>query len=92
MLIQNGIIKTAIGMNLWRSFIILICILTPSHNPTKEKKLDRLRYVGAPRNDGLILMPNTVEDYRVSPKAFEFKNTNGFVVTIDANSEDYKGM
>lgn len=54
--------------------------------------INNLRYVGAPRNNGFMLMPNTVEAYRVGPKAFEFKNTNGFVVTIDANSEDYKGM
>jgi hypothetical protein len=47
-----------------------------------------LRYWGAPRNDGFILMPNEVEAYRVGPKAFEFKGTNGFMITVDMNSKD----
>ena len=41
-----------------------------------------LRYEGAPRNDGFVLMPNEVEAYRVGPKAFEYKGTNGFLITI----------
>jgi hypothetical protein len=47
-----------------------------------------LKYWGAPRNDGFILMPNEVEAYRVGPKAFEFKGTNGFLITIDMTSKD----
>jgi hypothetical protein len=47
-----------------------------------------LKYWGAPRNDGFVLMPNTVEAYRVGPKAFEFKGTNGFMITIDIDSDD----
>jgi hypothetical protein len=47
-----------------------------------------LRYWGAPRNDGFILMPNEVEAYRVGPNAFEFKDTNGFMITVDINSKD----
>ncbi len=50
--------------------------------------IKNLRYLGAPRNDGFVLMPNTVEAYHVGPKAFEYKGTNGFVVTIDMNSRD----
>jgi hypothetical protein len=50
--------------------------------------IKNLRYLGAPRNDGFILMPNQVEAYRLGDKAFEFKGTNGFMVTIDINSHD----
>ncbi len=47
-----------------------------------------LKYWGAPRNDGFVLMPNEVEAYRVGPKAFEYKGTNGFLITVDINSKD----
>jgi hypothetical protein len=33
-------------------------------------------------------MPNEVEAYRVGPNAFEFKNTNGFMLTLDMSSKD----
>ena len=48
-----------------------------------------LSYWGAPRNDGFVMMPNEVEAYRVGPNAFEFKGTNGFMITVDVNSKDY---
>jgi Protein of unknown function (DUF1326)/Putative zinc-finger len=47
-----------------------------------------LRYWGAPRNDGFVLMPNEVEAYRVGPKAFEFAGTSGFMINVDMNSDD----
>ncbi|HJZ12699.1 MAG TPA: DUF1326 domain-containing protein [Acidobacteriota bacterium] len=47
-----------------------------------------LVYWGAPRNDGFVLMPNEVEAYRVGPKAFEYKGTNGFMITVDLDSKD----
>lgn len=50
-----------------------------------------LRYWGAPRHDGFVLMPNEVEAWRVGPKAFEFKGTNGFMITFDIASTDAKG-
>lgn len=50
--------------------------------------IQNLRYWGAPRNDGFILMPNEVEAYRVGDKAFEFNGTNGFIVTFDMSSQD----
>ena len=50
--------------------------------------LKNVRYWGAPRNDGFIMMPNEVEAYRVGPKAFEFKGTNGFLITVDMSSKD----
>lgn len=50
-----------------------------------------LRYWGAPRNDGFVLMPNEVQAYRVGPKAYESKGTNGFMVTFDLSSKDVSG-
>jgi hypothetical protein len=50
--------------------------------------IKNLKYWGAPRNDGFVLMPNEVEAYRVGPKAFEYKGTNGFMITVDINSKD----
>jgi hypothetical protein len=47
-----------------------------------------LRYWGVPRHDGFVLMPNEVEAYRVGPNAFEFKGTNGFMITWDMSSKD----
>ena len=52
--------------------------------------IKNLKYFGAPRNDGFILMPNEVEAYRVGDKAFEYKGTNGFMITIDITSKDVK--
>ena len=50
--------------------------------------IKNLKYWGAPRNDGFIMMPNETEAYRTGDKAFEFKGTNGFMITIDINSKD----
>ena len=47
-----------------------------------------LKYWGAPRNDGFVLMPNEVEAYRVGDKAFEYRGTNGFLITVDMSSKD----
>ena len=52
--------------------------------------ITNLRYFGAPRNTGFILMPNEVEAYRVGPKPFEYKGTNGFMITYDINANDVK--
>jgi hypothetical protein len=49
-----------------------------------------LKYWGVPRNDGFVLMPNEVVAYRAGDKPFEFKGTNGFMVTIDITSKDVK--
>jgi hypothetical protein len=54
--------------------------------------IKNLKYWGAPRNDGFVLMPNEVEAYRVGPKAFEYKGTNGFMITVDMNSDDIHMM
>jgi hypothetical protein len=47
-----------------------------------------LRYWGAPRNEGFVLMPNEIEAYRLGDKAYEFKGTNGFMITVDITSND----
>ncbi len=49
-----------------------------------------VKYFGAPRNEGFVMMPNEVEAYRVGPKAFEYKGSNGFMITIDITSKDVK--
>ena len=53
--------------------------------------LKNVRYWGTPRNDGFIMMPNEVEAYREGPKAFEYKGTNGFMLTFDMTSNDLAG-
>jgi hypothetical protein len=50
--------------------------------------MKNLPYWGAPRNEGFVMMPNEVEAYRVGPNAFEFKGTNGFMVTMDITAKD----
>lgn len=54
--------------------------------------IKNLKYFGVPRNDGFIMMPNQVEAYRLGDKAFEYKGTNGFMITIDIASRDVGGM
>jgi hypothetical protein len=54
---------------------------------TEPVVLKNLTYWGAPRNDGFILMPNDVQAYRVGPKAYETKGTNGFMITFDIDSK-----
>ena len=52
--------------------------------------IKNLKYWGAPRNDGFVLMPNVVQALRVGQKPFEFKGTNGFMITVDINADDVK--
>jgi hypothetical protein len=52
--------------------------------------ITNLKYEGAPRNDGFILMPNEIEAYRAGARPFEFRGTNGFMITIDISSSDVK--
>ena len=48
--------------------------------------IKNLRYWGAQRNDGFVLMPNKVETYHLGDKPFEFHGTNGFMITVDITS------
>ena len=52
--------------------------------------IKNLKYDGASRNDGYILMPSQVEAYRVGNKAFVFKGSSGFMITIEMTSKDVK--
>ncbi len=57
---------------------------------TEPVVIKNLRYFGAPRNTGFVLMPNEVEAYRVGKQPFEYKGTNGFMMTYDITSKDVK--
>ncbi|MGH7176929.1 MAG: DUF1326 domain-containing protein [Tepidisphaeraceae bacterium] len=62
-------------------------------NTSEPIVIKNLKYWGTPRNDGFVLMPNEVQAFRVVPqgqKPFEFKGTNGFMITFDINSNDVK--
>ncbi|MEO6461846.1 MAG: hypothetical protein ABIP29_02110, partial [Candidatus Eisenbacteria bacterium] len=50
--------------------------------------IHNLKYWGVPRNDGFVLMQNAVESYKGGDKPFEYKGTNGFMITIDMDSKD----
>jgi len=55
--------------------------------------IKNLKYWAAPRNDGFVLMPNEVEALRQAPagqEPFEYKGTNGVMITFDMNSDDVK--
>jgi hypothetical protein len=52
--------------------------------------IHNLRYFGAPRNTGFVMMKNEVEAYRAGDKPYEYKGTNGFMITLDINSKDVK--
>jgi hypothetical protein len=54
--------------------------------------IKNLKYFGVPRNEGFIMMPNEIETYRLGDKAFEYKGTNGFMITIDIASRDMQAM
>jgi hypothetical protein len=47
-----------------------------------------LKYHGAPRNDGIFLMPNEVQFWRGVQLPFESRGTTGYMVTIDITSRD----
>ena len=60
-------------------------------NDSEPVVIQNLKYWGTPRNDGFVLMPNELEALRRVPqskKAFEFKGTNGFMITFDITSKD----
>ena len=68
-----------------------IVILRRNEGMTSEPTIiTNLKYFGAPRNTGFHLMPNEIEAYRVGPKAFEYKGTNGFMITFDITAKDVK--
>ena len=56
----------------------------------KTGMLSNVAYMGAARNSGFKMMPNQIETWKVGDKAFEFKGTTGFMITIDMKSDDLK--
>jgi hypothetical protein len=50
--------------------------------------IHNLKYWGVPRNEGFVLMPNEVNAYRTGERPFEFKGSNGFMITFDFSSKD----
>ncbi|MBM3811419.1 MAG: DUF1326 domain-containing protein [Acidimicrobiia bacterium] len=54
----------------------------------KPVVIHNLKYFAVPRNEGFVLMPNEVEAYRKGAKKFEFRGTNGFMITYDISSKD----
>jgi hypothetical protein len=66
----------------------------PGSNASEPVVIHNLKYWGAPRNGGFVLMPNEVEAFRRVPEGrqpFEFKGTNGFMITFDISSKDAGG-
>lgn len=64
--------------------------LTKFKGMTDEPVVIRnLPYWGTKRHDGFVMMPNTVEAYRLGDKPFEYKGTNGFMITFDMKATDY---
>ncbi len=61
-----------------------------NHYGTAPAVISNLRYWGADHHDGFVLMPNQVEAYRLGPNAFEFKGTNGFMITVDVDANHSK--
>lgn len=81
---DRAVAKLAGGKN---AEIVLVRFPGMTDQPIVMKNL---KYFGAPRNDGFVMMPNEVEAYRVGPRAFEYKGSNGFMITIDIASTDVK--
>jgi hypothetical protein len=50
--------------------------------------IKNLKYWGAPRNDGFVLMPSEQEMFQGGGKPFDYKGTNGFMITFDITSKD----
>lgn len=66
-------------------------ILNKSPGMTDEPVvIHNLKYFGVPRNNGFVMMKNEVEAYRTGDKPYEYKGTNGFMITVDINSKDVK--
>lgn len=50
--------------------------------------LTNIAYFAVPRNNGFKMMPNEIETWKVGDKAFTYKGTTGFMVTVDMTSGD----
>lgn len=54
----------------------------------KTGVLENIAYFGAPRNNGFKMMPNEIETWKVGDRAFAYKGTTGFMITVDMKSDD----
>lgn len=65
-----------------------------THNPTagsaEPTVIKNLKYFAAPHNEGFVLMPSQLEAYRRGDNKFEYKGTNGFMITLNFTSRDVK--
>lgn len=55
----------------------------------KPVTMSNMDYFGFPRNNGFILMPSDLVAYRKGERAFEYKDTNGLLTTVDMNARDF---
>ncbi len=63
----------------------------PQSNTEEAVVIHNLKYWGAPRNDGFVLMTTEHHATKQTPdgvKPYEFKNSNGFMITVDINADD----
>jgi hypothetical protein len=58
-----------------------------NRNKSEPTVIHNLKYWGAPRHTGFVLMPSELEAWR-GTNAFEFKDSNGFMITVDIASKD----
>ncbi|HEV2105755.1 MAG TPA: DUF1326 domain-containing protein [Candidatus Eisenbacteria bacterium] len=49
--------------------------------------LRNMKYWGSTTNDGFVMMPNTIEALRAGDKTYEYKGTNGFMITYSLDSK-----
>ncbi len=54
----------------------------------KTAVFENLAYFAVPRNDGFKMMPTEIESWKRGDKAFEYRGTTGFMVTVDMRSDD----
>lgn len=54
----------------------------------KPVTINHLNYFGFTRNNGFIVMPSEVVAWRKGEEAFEYKNTNGLLTTVDMDWRD----
>jgi hypothetical protein len=59
-------------------------------NTSEPVVIRNLKYWGVPDNEGFVLMPNEVQAYRKGGKPYEFKGTNGFMISFAMSSRDAK--
>ena len=65
-----------------------IVVLNKFQGQTAEPVvIHNLKYFGAPRNEGFVLMPNEIEAYKLSDKAFVYKGTQGLIIPFANNSQ-----